>query len=66
MLVQKADTINTLMRAMLKHVESAPDGILLADLRTKMGLNIHQCNTLVGILVRTRRIINENNMLRAR
>jgi len=65
MLVQKANTINTLMRAMLKHVESAPDGIPSADLRTRVGLNIHQHNILVGVLVNTKRIVNENNMLRA-
>jgi hypothetical protein len=66
MLIQKASTINTLMRAILDHVEAAPAGISLTDLRTKMGLNIHQHNTLVGLLVQTKRIVNENNVLRAR
>jgi len=66
MLVQKANTINTLMRAILDHVEAAPAGISSTDLRTKMGLNIHQHNTLVGLLVQTKRIVNENNVLRAR
>jgi hypothetical protein len=65
-IVKRADTINTLMRAILYHIESAPDGIPSADLRTKMGLNTHQCNTLVGMLVRSKRIVNEDNVLRRR
>ena len=66
MLVQKANTINALMRVILDHVESAPAGISPTDLRTEIGLNIHQYNILVGVLVNTKRIVNENNMLRAR
>ena len=66
MLVQKANTINALMRVILDHVEFAPAGISSTDLRTKIGLNTHQYNVLVGVLVNTKRIVNENNMLRAR
>lgn len=66
MLVQKANTINALMRVLLDNVESAPAGISSMDLRTKTGMNIHQYNILVGVLVSTKRIVNENNMLRAR
>jgi len=63
MLIQKASTINALMRAILDHVKSAPAGISPKDLRTQMGLNIHQYNVLIGVLVSTKRIVNKNNML---
>ena len=66
MLVQKANTINALMRVMLDRVKSAPAGISPADLRAGTGMNIHQYNILVGVLVNTKRIVNENDMLRAR
>ena len=66
MLVQKANTINALMHVILDHVKSAPAGISSTDLRTAIGLNIHQYNILVGVLVSAKRIVNENNMLRAR
>jgi hypothetical protein len=66
MLVQKANTINTLMRVILDRVESAPAGISSAALRAETGMNIHQYDMLVGVLVNTKRIVNENNMLRAR
>jgi len=64
MLVQKASTINAIMHAILERVASSSDGIPAKDLRTQMGLNIHQYNVLIGVLVNAKRIVSENNVLK--
>ena len=66
MLIQKANTINALMRVLLDRVKSAPAGISSADLRAATGTNIHQHGILIGVLVNTGRIVNEGGVLRAR
>jgi len=64
MLIQKANNINALMRAILSHVENTTDGISSRTLRTNTGMNTTQFYMLTELLVRTKRIVNENGQWR--
>jgi hypothetical protein len=64
MLIQKANTVNSLMHVLLDHIAAVPDGISSRTLRTRTGMNITQFNILMKLLVKTKRIVNENGMWR--
>jgi hypothetical protein len=64
MIIQKANTINSLMRILLDHVAAAPDGISSRGLKIRTRMNNRQFSILTEVLVRTGRIVNENGMWR--